>query len=103
LCGARERGFDISLADCEGADEIGIESVVNYRHSGAQRLLRIDDGGERIEIESNQLRRIFGRAAAFGHDDGHGLADMPHFIVRQQRLLGVDELVLNKRRPFARQ
>ena len=100
---ARERGFDVALADGEGADQVGVESVVHDRGFRAQCLLRVDDGGERIEIETDQLRGILGRVPALGHDDGDGLADVADLVMREKRLLRIDEFVLDQRRPFARQ
>src|SRR5215813_13943464 len=99
--GARERGGDIALADREGANEVGLEFVVDDRCARTQRRFRIDDGWEGVEIEGDQLSRIFGGVPALRYDDGDGLADMPDFVVSQQGLLGIDELVLDERRPFA--
>src|SRR5262245_19080490 len=99
--GARERGGDVALADREGANEVGLEFVVDDRSARAQRRFRVNNGWEGVEIEGDQLSRIFGGVAALRYDDGDGLADMPDFVVSQQGLLGIDELVLDKRRPFA--
>src|SRR5438876_6339595 len=49
--GARERGGDVALADREGANEVGLEFVVDDRCARAQRRFRVDDGRERVEIE----------------------------------------------------
>ncbi len=101
--GARKRGIDVALANGECADEVGVESFVDDRRALAQRLLRIDDGRKRIEIETDQLSRVFRRMTTLGHDDGNGLADMADLVVGEKGLLGVDELVLDQRRPFTRQ
>src|SRR5215467_15439502 len=101
--GARERGRDVALADGEGANEVGRKFVVDDRSTRAQRQFRVDHGRQGIEVEGDQLRRIFGGVAALRHDDRDGLADMPDFVMSQQRLLGIDELVLDERGPFARQ
>ena len=100
---ARERGVEVALADGEGADEIGAEFLVDDRTARAQRLLRVDDGRQRIEIEADQLRGVLGGVAALRDDDGNRLADVADLVMGQQRLLGIDELVLDLGGPFARQ
>src|SRR5207244_3529290 len=57
--------------------------------------------GRGIEIEGDQLSCVFGGVAALRHDHRNGLADMPDFVVSQQGLLGIDELVLDERGPFS--
>ena len=99
--GARERGGDVALADGEGANEVGLEFVVDDRDAWAQRQFRVDHGRQGIEIEGDQLSRIFGGVAALRHDHRNSLADMPDFVVSQQGLLGIDELVLYERGPFS--
>ena len=100
---ARERRIDVAFADREGTDEVGMKFVMDDRGARAQRRFGVNDGRERIEIETDQLRGILGRVPALGHDDGDGLADVTDLVMREKRLLRIDEFVLDQRRPFARQ
>ena len=63
----------------------------------------IDQRRQRLEIDGDQFGRVLGEIAAFGKDHRDRLADMPHLVVRQQRLLRVEEGVLDLGGPFARQ
>src|SRR5262249_60391184 len=78
--GARERGGDVTLADREGANEVGLEFVVDDRSARAQRRFRVDDGWGGGEIEGDQLSRIFGGVAGLRYDDGDGLPDRPGLV-----------------------
>ncbi len=98
-----KRPGDIALRDRELADQIGAEVIVQDRRPGSDRLLDIDGGGQGIEIDRHELSRVLGGVAAVGDDDGESLADKPHLVMREQRLRRVEEFVLDRRRPFARQ
>ena len=73
------------------------------RSAGLQRRLGIDDGRQRLEIDGDQLGRVFREIAAVGEDDRDRFADMTHLVVGQQRLLRIEEVVLDLRGPFPRQ
>ena len=100
---ALENGVGVTFADGEGADQVGGEFVVDDGGAGIERLFRIQHRRQRLEIEFDQLRRVFGGIAVLRHDDRNRLADMADLVMGQQRLLRIDELVLHQRRPFARQ
>ena len=53
----------------------------------AQRRLGVDDRRQLLEIQVHQFGRVFGLVAALRDDDRDRLADMPHLVVRQKRLL----------------
>ena len=99
----RQRGIHIGLADREGANQVGAESIMDDCRTGTQRLLGIEDRRQRIEIERDQLGRVFSRVTALRQDDSDGLADMTDLVVGKERLLRIDELVLHQRGPLARQ
>ena len=58
---------------------------------------------ERLEFEFDQLRGIFGDVAALRDDHGNRFADVTDLVIGEQRLLRVDEFMLHKACPFARQ
>ena len=43
-------------------------------------LLRIDDGGQRLIVDLDQVERVFGDIAVFGDDKRNGLPDIAHPI-----------------------
>ena len=100
---ARQRAVDVALADAKFADQVGVVFVVQHRSAGLQRRFRIHDGRQRFEIDGDQLGRVFGEIAAFGQDDRDRLADMAHLVIGEQRLLRIEERVLDLRGPFPRQ
>src|SRR6202048_3338293 len=82
---APERGKGIALPDAESADEIGRETVVKERRVGTQCRLRIDHGGQRIEVERHELCRIFRGIATFCHDNGDRFPDVAALVLRGTR------------------
>ena len=99
---AGERRRDIALPHREFADEIGGEMLVNDGAAGDRRR-GIDHRRQGIEIDLGQFQRILGGGAAVGDDDGERLADMARLVMREQRLLRIEDLVLHQGAPFARQ
>ena len=99
----RQRRAGIALGNRERAEKIGLQLVVNDRRTRGERHFGADDRGQRVQFHLGQRGGVFRRIAAFRHDHGNRFADMPHLIVRQQRLLRIVELVLDEGCPFARQ
>ena len=65
------------------------------RRSSLQRFLWIDDRGQRLEVRFNKRRRIFGGIAALRDDDREGLANVPDLVAGEQRLLRVQDVMLD--------
>jgi hypothetical protein len=97
---ARQRGIEFALADREGADEVALELVMDDGRARTQCRLGVHHRRQRIEIDGHQLGCILGCVAALRHDDGHRLADVPDLVVRQERLLWIDEIMPHQARPF---
>jgi hypothetical protein len=76
---------------------------VDDRRAGSQRCFGVDDRRQILKLCRHQRGSVFGQIAIFRDYDGERFADMPHLVVRQQRLLWIVELVLDKAPPFARQ
>ena len=56
----------------------------------ARRLLRagaIGNGGKGLNLEVNQVERIFSYGCRVGHDDRHRLADIAHLFEGEHRLM----------------
>ncbi len=85
--GAGQRRLGIAPADREGADQVGVQPVVDQRAVRAQGSLGIDHRRQFLEVETRRLGRVLGLVAAFGDDDRDRLADMAHLVMGQQRLL----------------
>ena len=99
----RQRAVDIALGDAEFPDQVGVVSVVQHRGARLQRRFGIDQRRQRFEIDGDQLGRVFREIAALGQDHRDRLADVPHLVMGQQRLLRIEEGVLDLRGPFPRQ
>ena len=94
---ARQRGVDIALADAELADQVGADMVVQHRRAGRSAASGSTTAGSGSRSTVDQLGGVFGQIAALGHDDRDRLADMPHLVVGEQRLLRIEEFVLDLR------
>ncbi len=81
-----ERGLDIAFADRELADLVAAEVLVKQHGVGRDRALRVDDRGQRVEVERDEFGGVLGGVAAVGDDDGDRLADKPHLVVGEQWL-----------------
>jgi len=57
---------------------------VDRRRLGRHRLFGIGDGGERLVIDLDQLGRVLGQGAAFGHDGCDPLAGIARQAMRQR-------------------
>jgi hypothetical protein len=85
----------ISQLECvEGSTLTPRTSLTSGPHRGSR---------QRPEIERDQGGRVLGGGPAFRHDDRDRLADMAHLVVGKQRLLRIEERVLDLRGPFLRQ
>ena len=100
---ARQRSFDVALGQAKLANHVGVVFVMQDRSAGLESRLGIHNGRQRLEIEGDQLGRVFREIAVFSQDDRDRLADMAHLVVGEQRLLRIEELVLDLRGPFPRQ
>ena len=79
--------------------DVAAHSVVHERGRLRQRLLQIDNSGQRIELDADVGKRILGQIAALRQDDGQWFADVTHFVFGE-RYLGalIEGDVLNWRR-----
>ena len=98
---ARQHRLGIPLGDGERADQICVVALVHDRRAGLQRGLGVHHCRQLFQIEPDQLGGVLGLVAGLGDDDRDRLADMPDLVVREQRLLRVEEFVLDDSRPFA--
>ena len=69
-------GKDVVLATgVEAVGDVGAMRGEKQRGIRPPGGFRIDDGGERFEVETDQLLGILGCTRALGHDESHRLAD----------------------------
>jgi hypothetical protein len=85
--GAREsrvgRGLVAGLEDM--ADVVGV-LVPDARRAGLHRVLGIDDRGQLLVIDLDQLGRVFRRGQTLGDHHRHRIADKAHLAAREARL-----------------
>ena len=98
-----ERGRHCAFLDGELADQVGRVLFVEDLRPRRQRGLGIDDGGQRFDVDRDQLGGIQGLVAALGHDHGDRLADMADLAHGQHRLLRIVDGVLHVGPPLGRQ
>jgi hypothetical protein len=60
--------------------------VADDRRVGVQRAARVDDDGQLLVLDLDQLERVAGRVAVLGHDEGDLLALEAHLVGGQHRL-----------------
>ena len=65
-----------AIALLEAVGKVIRNIVPKPRNAWVHRGFGIDDAGQRIVVDRNQLGGVAGGGEAFGHDEGHGLADM---------------------------
>ena len=99
-CGQHRVG--LAPPDRKGPHEVGLEPVVDDRAVRPQRRFGIDHRRQFFEVQPDRFGRVLGLVAGLGDDDRDRLADMAHLVVRQERLLRIEEFVLDDRGPFAR-
>ncbi len=73
------------------------------RAARPQPRLGIDDRRQFFQVPADQFGRVLSQVARLRDDDRDGFADMAHLVVRQERLLRIEEFVLDNRGPFRRQ
>ena len=98
-----ERGRHRAFLDGKLADQVGRVLFVEDLRPGRQRRLDIDDGRQRLDVDSDQLGGIQGLIAALGHDHRDRLADMADLAHGQHRLLRIVDGVLHVGSPLGRQ
>ena len=73
--------------------------LVDERRARSETLFKIHDGVERLDVDHNVAKRVFGDVPALGHDHRDGLADVANFVFRQRHLrAGVKDEIRNRRR-----
>ena len=98
-----ETAGNIAFRNCEFTDEVGLELFMHECACRIQCGLGVNHRGQRFEINRHVLCGIQRLVAAFRHDHGDGLADMPHLVHREQWLLRQVDRVLDLGSPLARQ
>ncbi len=79
--GRGEGGLDVAIGF---ADDGGLAAV--RRVEGADGIGRRHDDRQRLQLDEDQLLRIFGNIRVLGEDHRHRLADIAHHALRQDGL-----------------
>ena len=62
------------------------------RSAGLHTLARVDDGRQLLVVDLEQRERVLGDVAAVRNDDGDGVSDEAHLLLRERALEERDEL-----------
>ena len=98
--GAKRR-IDISLADLELANQVSSVLFMQHLTVWIERTFSVNYGRQRLQIKCHQFGGIFGQIPAFRQNDRHSFPDMPHLVVGEERLLRIEEFVLDLAGPFS--
>ena len=74
--------------------DVRLEVLVNERRTGHEPFLEIDNRINRIDLDDDVAKGIFGDIAAVGDNHGERFTDMAHFVLgkRQLRAAVEDEI-----------
>ena len=86
--GARERAVGVALDEGAREEHVAPDLLVEQRASLRRPRLGAGDDGQRLPADVDQLRRVLGRVAALGDDDGDGLARVAHLAGGERREVG---------------
>ena len=87
VVGLGEGGIDRRLVADLVEERLVAGIVVPHRgRAGRQRRLGGDDRRQRLVIDRDELGRVLRLVQRLGDDEGDGLADIAHALVRQNRL-----------------
>ena len=76
-------GLGVALGEVEG--EIARRLLPDRGRAGGERGHAVDDGGQRLVVDLDQLGCFARDLLAVGHDEGHRIADMAHAALGQRR------------------
>ena len=96
----RQRQFYIALLYRKVTNQVRVVLLVQDGATVGQSQLGIDDHRQRLDLDRYQFGCVFGEIAALGKNDRDSLPHMPHLVVSEQRLLGIEKFVLNAACPF---
>ncbi len=100
---AGQSGLDVALVDGELADDVGAQLLMDEGSTRPYRLLCVDDGRQRLQVDRDELGRVLGGVAALRHHHGDRLADVTHLVGGKERLLRIVQLVAHVGLPLGRQ
>ncbi len=110
--GLREPALDVAELAVHLGDDVrlrprdtrggGVELGVHERGAGRHGRFRVDDGGQRLVLDADPAHALLsGGDDGLGDDGRDPLADVPHHVVEDPRVVGVvgEQLVLRGREP----
>ncbi len=89
--GARERRLGIA-ARRRQRDDVVRAGRLEQQSVALARPLAIRHGGQRLDVDLDRFKRVFGSGGTVGHHDGERLADIAHLAAGDHRLLVRREL-----------
>ena len=76
--GIGKRAFRIAVAEQSLAREVRAKAVVQHRLRWIERGQRVDNCGQRLVVDLDQVERVLGEITVGRDDHGHRLADIAH-------------------------
>ncbi len=81
---ALEPALDVAGREVGRAEDVVAPLLVDERGLVRQRLLGIADHGQRVVVDLDELRGVFGDVARRGHDERHRFTDIANLVARER-------------------
>jgi len=76
----------VPMGDLDAVDQVRVERLVQDGRIVGQRLDRVEDDAERLDLDEHLGSRVLGHVRVLGDDHGHRLADVADAVARERRL-----------------
>jgi hypothetical protein len=86
--GVAEGGLDVPTAERPLEHRVGAELVVDDRRAVLERLLGVDDDGQRVIVDDDLAGRVDDGVLVGAEHDGHRLADVADLVAGQRPVVG---------------
>ena len=80
---------DIAVGHVELGEQVVRRLAMHQRRAGGERRAAVRGRGQRLVVDVDERRCVFGNVAIIGDHDRHGLADMHHFVARERRTIQI--------------
>ena len=84
-----ESRVDVTVGHVELGKEVVRRLAMHQGRAGGERRAAVRGRGQRLVVDVDERRCVFGNVAIIGHHDRHSLADMHHLVARERRTIQI--------------